>query len=1121
MSVGHGYLDLSDPSLSLGQTSYTVSTGRVSSVNLILPPNSLTPSLTYTFQLTATNEAGSSYGRMSITPDPPPHSAQVHVVPTEGGTSLETVFTISVEGTLDSNGDSPFLYQFGVSTAATQSSQEVTWLSGAQVHPSIETLLPSGPPPGHGVTVFVRVFDRNGGYSDAMTTVTVTPTAIEDEFIRELLNSLETEFIISKNWQNIIYNLTSIAMEIDSTPSLSPSLKQDALSLFLELFLAYLPASHTHYQLASQLLSLLTANTMADSTETIAAALTDIGRWFQGQSAIDVWSIEPVANGNQDGPLQLLPVEGVSSPGTHLPPRTAADLLATWSNIVSSPDTPADITASLVAAVELIGVSLCQGMVYGETPLSVTSSVIDVSVYKSPPVGVFNTSGNLVDFQTATEDTFHAQACLHEHQACFETCFIGIQYSFDLFNDGEFLQLTTTAEDMITVEIEGSNPHAIELLSNVLYVNISIPSQNKFLRVEDLEQEFTVLLQAQDFPSSNETIPLCLYREFGGTSGFSSPKWQLDTISPPILVEIDSVTYYQCSYNHLTEFAIGLLPPPSLPPSPSPVPSSSPIPSSTPSPPSSTAVGTPSPEVTQPQTGISPAVIAVPLLLVVIIAAIVVCVLVFFLMWKKKKAKVLPSEDAVGVDVTDGKKGPRLLQTGLLTPEESKVPMPIIELLESGERTVVGSMNVLPAIRLRELRYHILDHFASFKGKPFYFLTRQLVDIEPPTEQQQFVSLVYGEEADKPIFVRRVEITSDLTRLHFCVCGNAAQFECSSCSAQGYCSPECQTRHWAERHQRECSRLGEKKQRLSVLRRQSSTLSPVDEHMKLPSIFPEKQNMSAATPLDFRSLLNSQRSYQRPSFSSPQSLEPSVATPSFTTPTKPTLPPLSTPRSGRTTIGMLASQPRPPTIKEESEGEDEGEQALDTRPLSTPHNKPPFPRMSRPRLPPLSSTPARPVVGAPSPMAKFTTTPLSPSTSSPPHLPFITSPPSAQLFQRTALRLSPHREPPVTSQSKKLSIQSLGSVDFGESLPLQPPRTVRREADLESESDSSSSEGSPSRPPSTAVTTHLPSSLSMEGKKSAASKARSPSPSTSSSSSGSGSEASDSHPTTPLVTEQN
>ena len=358
-----------------------------------------------------------------------------------------------------------------------------------------------------------------------------------------------------------------------------------------------------------------------------------------------------------------------------------------------------------------------------------------------------------------------------------------------------------------------------------------------------------------------------------------------------------------------------------LPPSPSPTPSSSTaVPETT----SVVTMETPT-VITQPVSGTSPVAYALPVILILAVAVVVSMVMITIVVWRKKRAKkmkVLPETDGgegpSGV-ATDEQTQAKLIKSGPLTPEESKVPMTIIQLLSNGEREVVGTMHVLPAIRLRELRYHITNNFAGFKSKPFYFLTRQLVDIEPPSEQQQFVSLVYGQTDNQPIFVRKVETTSDLTRLHFCICGNASQFECSSCSAQGYCSPECQGRDWTERHQRECGRLGEKKHRLSVLRRQA-TLSPIEEHPRLLpslSLSPERQATSNAAPVDFRSLLNSQRSFQRPPLSSQSSTSSS--------PPRPGLPPLTSPTATRTTLGMLAAQPRPPSIKEEEGEEEEGE----------------------------------------------------------------------------------------------------------------------------------------------------------------------------------------------------
>ena len=1005
----------------------------------------------------------------------------------------------------------------------------MVWLSGIQVEPCLRTILPSGLEPGHNLSVVARVFDRSGGFSDVSESVTVNPSELVSETsLQDLLTGLKSQYTATRDWQLLLSHLASIAVEISSTPSMS-SVEREALSLFLEVFVEDLPASHTHYQLAGRLLSLLTTHSNPSLlSDSLLSALTTITSFFKSQTAIPTLPVADDSDRNYE-PLQLLAVEGVASPSSRLPISTATSLLATWSQLVSGSDMPANLLLTSAAAVQEIGLTLCQGMVYREAPSLVMSSLVELVAYKAPPTYQVNISGNLVEYGVSLEESYSTQACPQSRQTCFETCLLSVKYSSVLFVDDRF-QLAPTAEEQIISEIEGSDPQATELVSSVLSLSVPIPSQNEFLVVADSDQEFVILFRVRDDDWANGSVPLCLYREFGGGHGFSNHLWQIESTTPPSRVSVDSVDYCQCSYSHLTEFAVGLLPPPVIPPPPSPTPTPSPSPLPSPSP-TPTQISPPTEPPAVEQTGISPAVVAVPIVLVFLVVAAAVCVVVVFLVLKRKRTKVLKISPSEGPSGEEGTGGPKRARTGPLTPEESKVPMPIIELQEGGKRAVLGSMNVLPSIRLRELRYHLHDQFAGFKGKPFYFLTRQLVDIEPPTEQQQFVSLVYGDEADKPIFVRRVDTGTELTRLHFCVCGNAAQFECSSCSAQGYCSPECQTSDWVERHQKECGRLSEKKQRMSILGRYPA-LSPVDEQNRLPSIFPERQNMSAATPLDFRSLLRSQRSFQRNSVASPLSLEPSVATPSpakpplppLTTPRKPTLPsltasptskptlgtpsrpslpPLYTPLSNRTTLSMLAGRTHPPTIHEESEGEEDDQ----IGPTST--QRPIVPR----KLLPLAATPGRPSFASPGSQLH---------TLSPPHsTPITTSPPhphsSHHLFSRRrdpALR-SPRDPSKQAMGSRKISIRSLGGPEEY-SLTSPPARGLREKPQLRTESDDSSSESE-----SEESTRHT-SPAGAPGKKPAATKKAS----SSSSSSSEGSDESDDEssvdtpqPSTPLVTD--
>ena len=180
---------------------------------------------------------------------------------------------------------------------------------------------------------------------------------------------------------------------------------------------------------------------------------------------------------------------------------------------------------------------------------------------------------------------------------------------------------------------------------------------------------------------------------------------------------------------------------------------------------------------------------------------------------------------------------------------------------------------------------------------------------------------------------------------------------------------------------------------MSVLRRHTSStaLSPVDEQNHLPPIFPERQSVSAATPLDFRSLLHSQKSFQRTPFASSQSFEPSVATPSLTSPAKPPLPPLTTPR-----------KPKLPTL---------------TSPTKT--------------------TPTSLVTPSKHTLPSFTTPPRPTRTTSsmlagPPHSTPITTSQPPRLFQRfnpmlrTSLNPQQQQQPQEGTESRKIPIQSLG-----------------------------------------------------------------------------------------------
>ena len=454
-----------------------------------------------------------------------------------------------------------------------------------------------------------------------------------------------------------------------------------------------------------------------------------------------------------------------------------------------------------------------------------------------------------MNFRESVSSIYQSAACPSISTACLETCFSGVLLSnhsqlyatYTAVKPNGSLVLDALSRLKLFSEIEGSNPYRIKLFSDILSVNIYIPIQDTYLEIQNLISPIQILIPVENPSPEPGSQPLCLYREIGGSGGFDPDDhiWKLDITTTPENMTIGSKLYYICDFNHLSEFAIGLLPPPVIiepPPTTTPPPTT---------PPSTTATTKPTQMTASPSVepvGFPAAAVVVPLLLILITVTVIVVLVIIFFMWRKKrrgKVRIAPIDPSKEEEEQPKAK---LLKAGPLTPEESKIPMQVIMCKGDGkERSRVGTLNVLPSIRLRELRYQLSDNFPSLKEKPFYFLTRQLCDIDPAAEQQQFVSLVFGE---KPIFVREVGGENEQTRKHFCICGNAAVFECSNCSSQGYCSPECQTKHWAEQHQKECTKLSEKRKRSDILQRRISVGEESQRRVSVGSTGP----LSSTTP---------------------------------------------------------------------------------------------------------------------------------------------------------------------------------------------------------------------------------------------------------------------------------
>lgn len=1047
----------------------SVTTNQTSRAPLVLSANSLTPGLAYTFRLTAVSREGAGFSQVTIVPSSPPLSSRLIAVPS-WGVALETEFVLDVLGTVDDTTNSPFLYTFGIVedsdiavTATAVSDHVITWISGVQTSNRLRAVLPSGRGNVNDTLILLaRVFNRNNDKSDHMVAVTVQPNPILTRAgYSAIVNAIENKFIITRNWNTALSATTVTLLELNKTKDIEVvAIKEQILQLFVDIFENYLPPSLPHYQMSSSVLRLLSRNVSASPENELktSSTLKSILEWYDREASSEQMSVA-VPNQSAGEPLFLQSTYKQDA-GSLLTESLARTLLAPLDSLLNSGSSQTPLAKSYVESVDLLTTILCKESYLGDDPTEFSTRQSTVYTLLTEPRGAFNVSGVFVNFKESVMDVFQTQACVTENVPCVETCFTGALYSYDLLDNRsressgpQLLQLNSEVQDTLITEIDGSDPQSVELFSNVMSASVQIPSQSKFLRISDLDVPIQVL-----FPK-NIVVPhqshlLCLYREVGGGRGFENRQWLLDSLTPPQTLALSGGEYLVCEFNHLTEFAIGILPPPVITTEAPPPTTTQPITTTeaTTEPTTMTTMATTEPPTIPPEPQSPAAAVAVVIiLLLLIIVTVIVVLLIAFFVWKKKRSKSLRIKP--GVDEPDGQdESAHLTKATSLTPEQSKVPMQIIQCPEDGERKLVGQLNVLPSIRLRELRVQLADNFAIFKSKPFYFMTRQLCDIEPAAEQQQFVSLVFG---DKPIFVREVTADTELTKKHFCVCGKAAQFECSNCTSQGYCSTECQHKHWGEQHQKQCSILSERRRRSTFLTGQPGSLFQ-DPAMPVAALgnlrrattsnIPSSTSAtSPTTPGDWKSFINAGKQFSgvNSNVVSPVNPRTSLSELAAEQP--------SQPQGGPRTSASVGPLQRVPSLG-------------GTSSQSTRRSLPPLSRNVSLQHPVAKSQiTSRGLFQARLSNVRVRTAPNVNESSSqglpaPLQSPLRTQP---DLFTRIEPQQDAHQQPLF---ARNLSIQSVGSEDFGFSMNM--PRDLRNEPLLESDEEdyeSSTTNGSGSR----------------------------------------------------------
>ena len=848
---------------------------QVSRVKLVLNPNVLTAGFHYTFRLTANNGIGQGYSQITIIPIPPPTLGIIDIQPMSG-TSLSTEFTITCTAASTTERAQPIEYQYGIITRLTGgvnnvSEGDIQWLTGKVKSEQHITLLPGNNNMGDNITIVVRVSDGYDAYTDLYGTVNVqlaTTTNYMTVFTR-IIGRQQAD----KTWATTLSSITTLLVQIDQISNLPlRDVKRNALSAALDIFENSLVPTKEHLIQFVSLLSYITGDSQAviNEIDRVSAVMnTIITDLVSYEAAVSEGTSIPLDDEGE--PLSL--ASGASPVVQNYIPLTdyeASLIFTVWSDLISAGSTSG---IQYRNAVDKLSLNLCQSKLQGESPSSLQSPQSQIQVFKSLPYGVVSLAGDVVLTVNSTiVDYYISNNLCTKTAGCEEICTMVAVAENDVLAvdsatnpNSKVLQLNTRSVNVITNSITYVDTREIQPYSPILLFSLLAPARSRTLEISGLSAPYSVRLPLKSNSIPSGTQLLCLYRQ-PDNSG-----WELDSIASPETFEISGMSYAVCKYDHLTDFIIALLPAPVTPsPTPTPTPSSTSTTTTTTSTvtsssPVSTTVAPPLAGGGGGGAGGAIAAVVVIILLLGIVAAVIIIVII----WRKKRQKRR-------VDIAKGQpkglelqESTELVKAALLTPEEAKVPMQIITIAEGGqkERQLLGTLNVLPQIRLRELRNQLFDNFDSLKNKPFYFLTKQLCDIEPAAEQMQFVNLVY----DKTIFIREAEGNNERSRRHFCICGLAAQFECSQCMAQGYCSPECQYKHWTEEHGRECRRLAERKRRTNILSRRLTPTSPLGE---LPSVQPgsliqqgkpfslssiDAPDVPASPPKDFRSLLMAQK----------------------------------------------------------------------------------------------------------------------------------------------------------------------------------------------------------------------------------------------------------------------
>ncbi|KAI6659270.1 Protocadherin Fat 4-like [Oopsacas minuta] len=393
------------------------------------------------------------------------------------------------------------------------------------------------------------------------------------------------------------------------------------------------------------------------------------------------------------------------------------------------------------------------------------------------------------------KEYFNWECNTNSQYRCNGVCVTLFSVLFENLTENSVVDLSQTAQNTIDNSNQTKtgfyfNYNSTSIVTETFVLSMKNPITG--INIELSGSGISVIFGLNQTQLIGDGLILCLYKEEQSTY------WEVESFFP-----IQTITNsIHCVYTHFTQYTVARLNySPIITPAPTTI---------TPTPTNSTTrppvVTTVAPVVQEFPVGIA----VVPIIILVfVILGIIIVLLILFCLWKRKKSRLMelvsPSEEKLSeesVEVSD------------------RMYFSICTISKSGQEDLIGKLQFPPSSRLREIRNSLLESFPeNFEKKAFCFLTKQRERIDPGTENNHFLRIVY----DSEVLVRFVDAKDEQFRTVFCWCGKIAFFECSRCHGQAYCSAECQLSDWGL-HKSECILLTERKKRQDVLRKTQSSV---------------------------------------------------------------------------------------------------------------------------------------------------------------------------------------------------------------------------------------------------------------------------------------------------------